>query len=336
LEEKQVKIESLEKKSQQEDFWSNPALAKEILRELDSLKEITEYWLGLQKETKDLIELSELGDKDLAAEIDEKFIDLSKRFKEKRILALFSGEYDANNAILSIHAGTGGVDAQDFSQMLERMFTRYAQKMNFAVNTLDKSVGGEAGIKKVVMEVKGLYAYGYLKAEAGIHRLVRLSPFNSDSLRQTSFALVEVIPEIEDSKEIDIKDEDLRIDTYRAQGHGGQGVNTTDSAVRLTHLPSKIVVTCQNERSQLQNKETAMKILRSKLIEREIKNQAEKKKELRGEAQDASFGNQIRSYVLHPYKLVKDHRTGYESKNVEEVLDGKINDFIKAYLEKKK
>ena len=336
MEEKQVKIESLEKKSQQEDFWSNPALAKEILRELDSLKEITEYWLGLQKETKDLIELSELGDKDLAAEIDEKFIDLSKRFKEKRILALFSGEYDANNAILSIHAGTGGVDAQDFSQMLERMFTRYAQKMNFAVNTLDKSVGGEAGIKKVVMEVKGLYAYGYLKAEAGIHRLVRLSPFNSDSLRQTSFALVEVIPEIEDSKEIDIKDEDLRIDTYRAQGHGGQGVNTTDSAVRLTHLPSKIVVTCQNERSQLQNKETAMKILRSKLIEREIKNQAEKKKELRGEAQDASFGNQIRSYVLHPYKLVKDHRTGYESKNVEEVLDGKINDFIKAYLEKKK
>lgn len=283
-----------------------------------------------------MIELSEISEsEEFEKEIEIQYNEIRSTFQKNRFVALMRGTYDSADAIFSIQAGAGGVDAQDFAEMLERMYLRYFEGKEWSVEIIDRNTGSEAGIKKVLMQVSGNYAYGLLKAEMGIHRLVRLSPFNSDNLRQTSFASVEVMPVIENDDEVEISDDELRVDTYRAQGKGGQSVNTTDSAVRITHIPTGIVVTCQNERSQLQNKITAMKVLRSRLVEQKLKKQEEERKKIKGESKEVSFGNQIRSYVLHPYKQVKDHRTNLVNKNVDAVLDGKIEEFIKEYLEKK-
>lgn len=282
----------------------------------------------------DVLELSQLEDNEFEEEVKNQYNILRDEYERHRLIALLGGDHDSSDALFSIQSGAGGVDAQDFAQMLERMYLRYFENKEWKTEVIERNVGGEAGIKKVVIQVNALNAYGFLKAEAGIHRLVRLSPFNSDNLRQTSFASVEVIPIIDDPGEIEIKTEDIRIDTFRAQGKGGQGVNTTDSAVRITHTPSGIVVTCQNERSQLQNKETAFKVLASRLAEKQRQEEEQKREALRGEVKDVAFGNQIRSYVLHPYKQIKDHRTNHVSKDVDAVLDGEIDQFIKAFLEK--
>lgn len=333
---KQQEVNKLEKESLKENFWQDPDKAKEVLQKVIGLKKIVDFWKKLQNELQDLIDLDNMVEnEELKKDIEDKFSFLEKQFEKEKIVVLLSGDYDPRNAILEIHAGTGGVDAQDFAAMLERMYLRFFEKRNWSAKILERNEGAEAGIKKVLIEIRAPYAYGYLKGESGIHRLIRLSPFNADHLRQTSFALVEVIPEIEATKEIEINPEDLRVDTYRAQGHGGQGVNTTDSAVRITHLPSKIVVTCQNERSQLQNKETALKILKSRLLEKKLQEKVILKNQLRGGKKEMTFGHQIRTYTLHPYKLVKDHRTKVEEKDVSKVLEGEIDNFIKVYLESK-
>ncbi len=254
--------------------------------------------------------------------------------RELELKAMLSDKYDMNNAILSLHAGAGGTEAQDWAEMLLRMFERYAERHEFKYQILEISAGEEAGIKSATVKISGPYAYGFLKSEAGVHRLVRLSPFDSDKARHTSFALVEVIPEIEQTSEVNIEDKDLRIDVYRSGGHGGQGVNTTDSAVRITHLPTGIVVAVQNERSQLQNKATALKILQSRLLALKLKEQKAERDTLRGEHLAAGWGNQIRSYVLQPYKQVKDHRTEFISTNPDEVLGGNLDGFIESYLKK--
>jgi len=262
----------------------------------------------------------------------EELSSFEKRFRKQETTLLLSGEYDRSSAILSIHAGTGGTDAQDWAYMLLRMYVRWAEKKKYKVKIVDSLPGEEAGIKNAVLLIEGPWAYGYLKGEKGIHRLIRISPFDANSRRHTSFASVTVIPEIEEDVEVEIRPEDLKIETMRASGHGGQHVNKTETAVRITHIPTGIVVTCQNERSQYLNKMTALKILRARLYELEKQKLNQKKESLIGEKKEITWGNQIRSYILHPYKVVKDHRTQYESYKVEEVLDGEIDDFIREYL----
>ncbi len=317
-------------------FWNDTKKAKEIMRKLDSHKEIVGFWDDIEKRINDLEEIikiiNEKKDKDILAEAKKGLEKLEKIFLEHEFEVLMSGKYDSANAIVAIHSGAGGVDAQDWSEMLLRMYLRYAENHKYKTEIIHTSKGEEAGIKSATFIVSGSFAYGHLKNEAGVHRLVRLSPFNADNLRQTSFALVEVLPEIESDEDVSIKDDDLKIDTFRSSGAGGQKVNKTDSAVRITHLPTKIVVECQNERSQAQNKETAMQILRSKLYKLQQEKEEQEKKKLRGEYTSAEWGNQIRSYVLHPYKLVKDHRTGIESTDTEKVLNGDIDRFIEARL----
>ncbi len=279
----------------------------------------------------ELVELAS-DDPEMLAQLSAETAQLTRRLDELEVGLMLSGEYDSSPAFVQVQAGAGGVDSQDWAQMLERMYLRWAEKQGWKTRIVDEMPGEEAGIKNATIELRGPFAYGYAKAEAGVHRLVRLSPFDQAHRRHTSFARVEVMPEVEDNADIEINPDDLRIDVFRAGGHGGQGVNTTDSAVRLTHLPTGIVVTCQNERSQLQNKETAMSVLRARLLERRLQEQREERQKLRGEFREAAWGNQIRSYVLHPYNMVKDHRTDVETSNTQAVLDGDIDLFVEAYL----
>lgn len=335
----QQRVTELEEKMAAPDFWQQPQQAQALSKEAKDLQAELATWKTLQQDLVNLLELASITsaetDPALAAEIKAKFTQLQKQFSELEFHILLSDAYDTYPAIVGVHAGAGGVDAQDWAEMLLRMMLRYCENKNFTAHLVHTSRGNEAGIKSAIFEVSGRYAYGYLKSEHGVHRLVRQSPFNADALRQTSFALIEVLPELGESSPIDIKEEDLRIDVYRAGGHGGQGVNTTDSAVRITHIPSGIVVTCQNERSQHQNKATAMKILKAKLHKQQLETEQSEKAKLRGEYTSAEWGNQIRSYVLHPYKMVKDHRTDYEESNPNAVLDGNIQGFVEAYLRKR-
>jgi peptide chain release factor 2 len=325
-------------------FWANQKEAARVSKKAADLQGEIETWENMLQEAEENYKLAkELAEQDkeddneaLKKELEQKCQELEELFKRKEFVALMDEQYDKENAIVAIHAGAGGTDAQDWAEMLLRMYLRYAEKNGWTVNIVDKSVGGEAGIKSVVLEIKGNYAYGYLKNEAGVHRLVRISPFDAEKMRHTSFALVEALPELEEVEEIKIKDEDLRIDVFRASGHGGQSVNTTDSAVRIKHLPTGITVNCQNERSQLQNKETALRILKSKLKKYFEAEQEEERQKIRGEFNEAAWGNQARSYVLHPYKMVKDHRSGYESQAVENVLNGDLDELIAAEMKNRK
>ena len=304
------------------------------MRQLAEKKKTVQRWRGLEKKLADIAELMAISAEDtsLLAELDKELASLASKIDEFELQTAFSGEYDARNAILTIHAGAGGTESQDWAEMLMRMYLRWAERHGFEAEILDTSPGDEAGIKRVVIALKGDYAIGYLKSEHGVHRLVRLSPFDSDHARHTSFALVEVIPEAESDIEVNIKPDDIKLETFRSSGPGGQHMQKTSSAVRITHLPSGIVVSCQSERSQHMNKDFAFKILRARLLELEIEKRKAEQAKIKGKRIDAGWGNQIRSYVLHPYRMVKDHRTGYETGNTEAVLDGGLDDFINAYL----
>jgi peptide chain release factor 2 len=306
------------------------------MRRLSQLKESAATWRDLEKRAAETIELAELAEAEPDVEIEQHVAEETDAI-EKALEALefqlsFGGPYDASNAIIAVHAGAGGTESQDWAEMLLRMYLRWCETRGFDTEVLDSMMGEEAGIKSATVEIRGHNAYGYLKSERGVHRLVRLSPFDSAHARHTSFALVEVLPEVEGAQEIDIKEEDLRIDIYHSAGHGGQNVQKVATAVRITHIPSGIVVTCQNERSQGRNKESAMRVLEARLLELEIERKAEEQAKLKGEHVSAGWSNQIRSYVLHPYKMVKDHRTDYETSNAAAVLDGDLDGFISAYL----
>jgi peptide chain release factor 2 len=302
------------------------------MRRLAEQRRVVDRWQGVEKRASEVAELISLGDSSLEAEIRAEVEKLASRLDELELEAAFSGEYDARNAILSIHAGAGGTESQDWAQMLMRMYLRWAERRGYEAEILDISPGEEAGVKSVVIGVNGDYACGYLKSEHGVHRLVRLSPFDADHARHTSFVLVEVLPEAEADVDVKIAPDDLRVDVFRSSGPGGQHMQKTSTAVRLTHLPTGLVVTCQSERSQHQNKEIALKILRSRLLDLELAKRAEERARLKGKRIAAGWGNQIRSYVLHPYKMVKDHRTDYQTSDTDGVLDGELDDFITAYL----
>ena len=310
------------------------------MKELDSYRDTVDLWGGIEKETDDLLEMAKLVEesedkkenKKLSKEIENKVREIIKKFLKNEFQALMDGKYDEASAIVAIHAGAGGVDAQDWAEMLLRMYLRWIEKKGYEADVIDLQPGEEAGLKNATLIVTGEHAFGYLKAENGIHRLIRISPFDTGKRRHTSFASVFVYPEIDEKIEVTINEEDLRIDTYRSSGAGGQHVNVTDSAVRITHLPTGIVAQCQNERSQHKNKATAMKILRSRLYEREQEEQAKKMENIQGEKKEIAWGNQIRTYTLQPYQMVKDHRTNLEVGNVDAVLDGSLDQFIEAYL----
>lgn len=329
---KQLQLEMLEKELSNSEIWNNPANATEKSKQLAALQTMIQPWQTLKAQVADMTELMKLGDTTLIDEFNGQITAMEQDFAERKKELLFKGEFDDHNVILRISAGAGGTDAQDWAEMLERMYLRWAEKSSMQASIIERSAGEEAGIKTSVIEITGPYAYGKLKSEHGVHRLVRLSPFNSDNLRQTSFALVEVLPQITTPDEVKIDEKDLKVDVYRAGGHGGQSVNTTDSAVRITHIPTNIVVAIQNERSQLQNKETALKILRSKLVQLQLEQHTKNIGDLRA-GESANWGSQIRNYVLHPYTLVKDTRTKYEERDVQSVLDGKLDGFITSFLE---
>ena len=325
-------LEQLEIEVSNPEIWKNPDTAREKNEQLARLKEKIEAWQILKVQINDISELIDLGEDDLSEEIDEQILAMENNFNELKQSLKFTGPYDHSDAIIRITAGAGGTEAMDWAGILERMYLRFFEKKGFKATLIEKTEGEEAGIKTAVYEVSGNDVYGNLKSEHGTHRLVRLSPFNADNLRQTSFSLVEILPVIKNDTEVKIDEKDLRIDVYHSGGHGGQSVNTTNSAVRITHLPTNTVVAIQNERSQLQNKEKAMEILRGKLAQMQIEQQAESIDKLRA-GESASWGQQIRNYVMQPYKLVKDTRTKYEETDVDAVLDGKIDGFINAYLE---
>jgi len=329
---KQAEIDRLDALMATPEIWNNPTDAQAKSKQLAAMRAVVDPWVTLQAQTNDIAELMDLDDDSLLGEFEGQIIALEREFESLRKDLLFDGPYDDHNAIIRLSAGAGGTDAQDWTEMIERMYLRWAEKSGMSARLIERSTGEEAGIKSSVIEVTGPFAYGKLRSENGVHRLVRLSPFNSANLRQTSFALVEILPQIDTPDEVEIDDKDLKIDVYRAGGHGGQSVNTTDSAVRITHLTTGIVVAIQNERSQLQNKETAMKILRSKLAKMQLDQHTNSISELQA-GESADFGSQIRNYVLHPYTLVKDARTKHETNNAQGVLDGDLEPFMYAYLE---
>ena len=333
IEELDRQVQALQTQSQQADFWDDSTRAQGVMKQISKLEGRVQPWLALQKGLSETNELLKLDDASLQAELTQQVAELQASFTALKEELKFNGPYDDHDAILTLSAGAGGTDAQDWTQMLFRMYVRWAENNRYKVTTVDESPGEEAGLKSATIEISGPFLYAKLKGEHGVHRLVRLSPFNSDNLRQTSFAKVEVMPKLDAPEDLMIDDKDLKVDVYRSGGHGGQSVNTTDSAVRVTHLPTGLTVAIQNERSQLQNKETAMTILRSRLAQLQLEQHAEQLSELKGPNQSAEWGNQIRSYVLHPYKQVKDLRTKYETSDPDAVLDGNLDPLINAYLE---
>ena len=336
VENKEKELKELENKTTENDFWNDTDNSSKVLKQINSLKSKVEGFKKLNNELNNLLEMSELlqveEDEELAKELLKSTYPLEKDIEKLEITTLLSGKYDNNNAILTIHPGAGGTEAQDWAEMLYRMYTRWANANGYEVKELDYLEGDEAGLKSVTFSVNGDYAYGYLKGEMGVHRLVRISPFDAGGRRHTSFASVEVLPEITDDIELDINPDDIKMDVYRASGAGGQHINKTSSAVRLTHIPTGIIVACQTERSQFQNRDTAMKMLKSKLLNLKEKEQKDTIDELKGIQMDIAWGSQIRSYVFCPYTLVKDHRTNYEVGNVQAVMDGDLNGFIDSYL----
>jgi len=327
-------LKELEEKTSVENFWEDTSNSQKVLKQIKALKDKVNKYNSLSEQIEEielLLELSE-DDKSLAEEALLKEKSLVKELDDFYTITLLSGEYDKNSVVLSLNSGAGGTEAQDWAEMLLRMYTRWANEQGYKVSILDYLEGDGAGIKSATLEIEGNYVYGYLRSERGVHRLVRLSPFDAAGKRHTSFASCSVLPIIDDDIQVEIKEEDLRIDTYRSSGAGGQHVNTTDSAVRITHLPTNTVAQCQNERSQIKNRESAMKILRAKLFERQQEEQRKQMKDIKGAEDDNAFGSQIRSYVMHPYSMVKDHRTNEETGNVKAVMDGDINQFISAYL----
>src|SRR3989449_5332301 len=334
---KKTQISELEAESMAEDFWSDNRKAQAQMQQLNALREEVTTWEEIDTQLEDLLGLAQLleeePDEEMQAEVAQSVAEIEKKVEQLQFSLMLSGEHDERDAILSIHAGSGGVDAQDWAEMLLRMYLRWAERHKFRTEVYDYSESEEAGVKSVTIEITGRYAYGYLRSEIGTHRLIRLSPFDAAHRRHTSFAKVEVMPDIEDAIEITIRPEDIEVDTYRSTGAGGQHVNKTDSAVRIRHIASGIVVTCQNERSQIQNREVAMKLLKARLYERELKRREEETAKLKGEFVQADFGTQIRSVTVHPYNIVKDHRTNYESSDTEGYLDGDVDPFIQAYLQ---
>ncbi|WP_455660673.1 peptide chain release factor 2 [Pradoshia sp.] len=339
LEEKEARIMELDEIMSEPSFWNDQAKAQGIINEANGLKDQVGEFNALNESYENLDLTFELikeePDADLQEELESELTELSERLNAFELQLLLSEEYDKNNAILELHPGAGGTESQDWASLLLRMYTRWAEKKGFKVETLDYLPGDEAGVKSVTLGIRGHNAYGYLKAEKGVHRLVRISPFDSSGRRHTSFVSCEVMPEFNDEINIEIRTEDLKIDTYRASGAGGQHINTTDSAVRITHLPTNTVVSCQTERSQIKNRETAMKMLKSKLYQLEIEQQEAELAEIRGEQKEIGWGSQIRSYVFHPYSMVKDHRTNAETGNIQAVMDGDLDMFIDAYLRSK-
>lgn len=334
---KEAKISELEYKMSEPGFWDDSERAQGIMQELAVYKESLEKYKSIYAHYEDMYTLWEMGmedqDDSVIPDIDSQLAELKHQIESLEIEVMLSGEYDANNAILTLHAGAGGTEAQDWTQMLLRMYMRWAERSKFTVETMDLQPGDEAGVKSVTLMIKGHNAYGYLKSEKGVHRLVRISPFDANARRHTSFAACEIMPEIDDNIEIDINMADVKVDTYRASGAGGQHINKTDSAVRMTHLPTGVVVQCQTQRSQLQNREQCMKMLRARLFELQQEAHAENLSEIAGEHQAIEWGSQIRSYVFHPYNMVKDHRTNAETGNTQAVMDGELDMFIEAYLQ---
>ncbi|TES87881.1 MAG: peptide chain release factor 2 [Dehalococcoidia bacterium] len=330
---REMEIGKLEITSAKPDFWLDQTKAQDTMRRLAEQKKTVEQWRGMEKMVADLTELAHLTEEDesLQVEIQLETEKVEAALGKLEFQLAFSGEYDGRNAILTVHAGAGGTESQDWAEMLMRMYLRWAERHGYQAEILESTQGEEAGMKSVLIEVVGDYAYGYLKAEHGVHRLVRLSPFDADHARHTSFALVEIMPEAKADVDIEIGPDDLKVETFRSSGPGGQHMQKTSSAVRLTHLPTGLVVTCQSERSQYRNKEIAMKILRSRILELELEKRAEEKAKLKGKRIAAGWGNQIRSYVLHPYKMVKDHRTDYQTGDPDAVLDGELDGFLAAY-----
>ena len=330
---KETKVKELEKQTESPDFWNDSDTARRVMKTVTALRDEVDSWNTFWQYVQDTTELVEMEDESLRPELEKEIAKIEKDLEKRAFTAMLSGKYDTEDALLAIHAGAGGTDSQDWAAMLQRMYLRWAERRGFKAEILDFTSGEEAGIKSVTISISGRYAFGYLRSEKGTHRLVRISPFDSAHRRHTSFVLVEILPQIgNDDTEISINASDLRVDVYKSSGAGGQSVQKNSTAVRMTHLPTGIVVTCQNERSQLQNRENAMKVLRARLLEVKAAEQKEELDDLRGEYTKAEWGSQIRSYVLHPYQMVKDHRTDHEMGNTQAVLDGDLDTFMEAYL----
>ena len=323
----------MQKEAAAPEFWNNSNHARQVMKKVTALQDETESWRLFDVQLHDLLELAEMDDASILGELESEIDALEKDLEKRAFRAMLSGKYDREDALLAIHAGAGGTDSQDWAEMLQRMYLRWAERRGYKVDILDLTVGEEAGIKSCTLAISGSYAFGFLRSEKGTHRLVRLSPFDAASRRHTSFALVEILPQIgDDDIDIEINAKDLRVDVYKSSGAGGQSVQKNSTAVRMTHIPTGIVVTCQNERSQLQNRENALKVLKARLLELKEAEQKEELEGLRGEYTKAEWGSQIRSYVLHPYQLVKDHRSDFEMGNTQAVLDGDLDGFMEAYL----